>query len=222
MIPVRDVIPSRTTPWVTVTLIVVNVIIFAYTLTLDPEAQLDLFFTFGHIPSEGPWPALATSLFLHTGWLHLIPNVIVLWIFGDTLEDRLGHARFLAFYVLCGIVGGLAGRWATPDVVAPVVGPGAAIAGLMGAYIVLFPHSRVLVLMPFVVIMDVVEVPATLLAAFWLVLQIVVDVGRIVASPGDTAFVAWTHAAGCLTGALAIWIFRRPERLRVEWWGNRT
>jgi membrane associated rhomboid family serine protease len=219
MIPVRDVIPSRTRPWVTVTLIVVNALIFASALLRDPEARLDFFFSFGLVPSEAAWLTIVTSLGLHNGWVHLISNVLALWIFGENVEDRMGHARFFAFYLICGTAGGLAGAWATPGVVVPIVGSGAAVAGVIAAHLALFPQSRILVLMPFVVITDVIEAPAWLLAAVWMVLQVVGDAGRVVVSPGDTAFVAWTHAAGSLAGLLAVWVFRRPERLRVEWWG---
>ena len=118
------------------------------------------------------------------------------------------------------MAGSLAGSWAVPGVVVPIVGPGAAIAGLIGAYFVLFPHSRILVLLPFIVVMDVVEAPALTVAAFWLVLQIAGDVGRIVSSPGDSAFVVWTHVCGGLTGVLAVWAFRRRERLKVDWWSG--
>ena len=220
MIPLRDVIPTRTTPWVTLTLIVADLLIFAYGRTLDADARLDLFFTYGFVPAERAWPSLVTSLFVHTGWLHLVPNLGALWIFGENVEDRMGHARFFVFYLLTGVAGSLAGSWAAPGVVVPIVGPGAAIAGLIGAYFVLFPHSRILILLPLVVVMDVIEAPALAVAAFWLVLQIVGDVGRIVSSPGDSAFVVWTHVCGGLTGALAVWAFRRRERLKVDWWSG--
>ena len=221
MIPLRDVIPSRTTPWVTLTLVVVNLLIFAYGRALDSDARLDLFFTYGLVPAERAWPTLLTSLFLHNGWLHVVPNLGALWIFGENVEDRMGHSRFFVFYLLCGIAGSLAGSWAAPTAVVPIVGPGAAIAGLIGAYFVLFPRSRILILLPLVIVMDVIEAPALVVAAFWLVMQIVGDTGRIISSPGDSAFVAWTHVCGCLTGVLAVWMFRRPERQRVEWWSPR-
>jgi membrane associated rhomboid family serine protease len=220
MIPIRDVIPSRTRPWVTLTLIFLNLLIFAYGRALDSDARLDLFFTYGLVPADRAWPSLVTSLFLHTGWLQLVSNLGALWIFGENVEDRMGHARFFVFYLLCGVMGGLAGGWATPGVVVPIVGSGAAIAGLTGAYFVLFPHSRILVLLPLVVVIDVIEAPAIIIAAFWIVMQIAGDLGRIVASPGDSAFIVWTHVGGCLTGVLAVWAFRRRERLRVEWWSG--
>jgi membrane associated rhomboid family serine protease len=97
MIPLRDVIPSRTRPWVTLTLIVVNLLIFAYGRALDSDARLDLFFTYGLVPADRAWPSLVTSLFLHTGWLQLVANLGALWIFGENVEDRMGPARFFAF-----------------------------------------------------------------------------------------------------------------------------
>jgi membrane associated rhomboid family serine protease len=220
MIPLRDVIPSRTRPWVTLTLIVVNLLIFAYARALDSDARLHLFFTYGLVPAERTWPSLVASLFLHNGWVHLLANLGALWIFGENVEDRMGHARFLVFYLLCGVAGGLSGSWATPGVVVPIAGPGAAIAGLIGAYFVLFPRSRILMLLPLVIVMDVIEAPAVAVAVLWLALQIAADFGRIVASPGDSAFLAWTHACGCVTGVLSVLAFRRRERSRVEWWSG--
>ncbi|HYN07582.1 MAG TPA: rhomboid family intramembrane serine protease [Vicinamibacterales bacterium] len=218
MIPLRDVIPSRTTPWVTLSLLAANALVFTAALALDAHARLNLYFTFGLVPGELAWTSLVTSLFLHNGWLHLGSNLLALWIFGENVEDRMGHARFLAFYVLCGIAGALLGSWTSPDLVVPIVGPGAAIAGVIGAYFAMFPHSRLLVLLPLVVVIDVIEIPAVVFAAFWAVMQLVGDVGRIVVSPGDSAFVMWTHAGGFVTGLVAVWIFRQPERLKVDWW----
>jgi membrane associated rhomboid family serine protease len=203
---------------VTVTLIAVNLIAFIAALWLDPETQTNAFFTFGLVPADATWWTLVTSLFIHSGWLHLVPNLLALWIFGENVEDRMGHARFAVFYLLCGTAGNLAGCWAAPAIAAPMVGPGAAVAGLIAAYFTLFPHSRVLMLLPFIVVFDVVEMPAPILAAFWFVIQIAGDVGRMVVSRGDDVFVLTTHLTGCLTGLLAVWVFRRPERLTVDWW----
>jgi len=221
MIPLRDVIPSRTTPWVTLALIGLNALIFTYGLTLEPDARTHLFFAYGFVPGDVSWTSPLTSLFLHTGWLHLIGNLVALWIFGDNVEDRMGHGRFLGFYLLSGVVGALAGAWTSSALSVPIVGAGAAVAGVVGAYFVLFPHSRVLVLLPLVVKIDVIELPAPLIAAFWAVLQIAGDGGRLVVSSGDSAFILWSHVAGATTGVLAVWVFRRPERQSVEWWTDR-
>ncbi|MGE5838178.1 MAG: rhomboid family intramembrane serine protease [Acidobacteriota bacterium] len=221
MIPLRDVIPSRTTPWVTLALIGLNALIFTYGLTLEPDARTHLFFTYGFVPGDVSWTSPLTSLFLHTGWLHLVGNLLALWIFGDNVEDRMGHGRFLGFYLLSGVVGALAGAWTSSALSVPIVGAGAAVAGVVGAYFVLFPHSRVLVLLPLVVKIDVIELPAPLIAAFWAVLQIAGDGGRLVVASGDSAFILWSHVAGAATGVLAVWIFRRPERQSVEWWTDR-
>jgi membrane associated rhomboid family serine protease len=191
---------------------------FAAALAIDAEARLNLYFRFGLVPGELAWAPLVTSLFLHSGWLHLAGNLLALWIFGENVEDRMGHGRFLAFYVLCGVAGALAGSWAHPDLLVPIVGPGAAIAGVIAAYFAMFPRSRLLVLLPLVVVIDVIEMPAVVFAAFWAVMQLAGNVGRMVASPGDWEFAVWTHAAGGVTGLVAVWGFRRPERVRVEWW----
>jgi membrane associated rhomboid family serine protease len=220
MIPIRDVIPTRGTPWVTVTLIAATLLASAASGWLDAEARTTLYFRFGLVPADPAWLPLVTSLFLHSGWLHLIPNLLALWIFGENVEDRMGHARFAVFYLLCGAAGNAAGCWAAPDIAAPMVGPGAAVAGVTGAYFTLFPRSRILVVLPLVVVVDIVEMPAPILAAFWVVIQIAGDVGRLVVSPGDQAFVLVTHLAGCLTGVVSIWVFRRPERLTVDWWSH--
>ncbi len=218
MIPLRDVIPSRTTPWMTLTIVAVNLLIFAYTRALDAEGRLEFFFAHAVVPGDRAWASVFTSLFLHSGWLHLGANVLALWIFGSTVEDRMGHVRFLIFYGFCGAAGALAAAWAVAGLVVPIAGPGAAIAGVVGAYVVLFPQSRILVLLPLVVAMEVIEVPAVLVAVFWVLMQLVGDLGRIVSSPGDTAFIFWSHAAGALAGVISVWTFRRRERMRVEWW----
>ena len=135
MIPLRDVIPSRTTPYVTVGLIVVNVLVFIYELML-PERQLDAFMLyFGLVPAAFSWVAVLTSMFLHAGFAHVGFNMLFLWIFGDNVEDRTGHGRFLVFYLLCGVAAALAQTAIRPDSTVAMVGASGAIAGIMGAYI---------------------------------------------------------------------------------------
>ena len=136
MIPLRDVIPSRTTPYVTVTLIVLNGLIFAYQFLLGSGVQ-EFIYVFGLVPAEFSWPTVFTSMFLHGGLMHAGGNMLYLWIFGDNVEDRMGHGRFVAFYLLCGVAAALAQTWVSPDSVVPMVGASGAIAGVMGAYFVL-------------------------------------------------------------------------------------
>jgi membrane associated rhomboid family serine protease len=221
MIPLRDVIPSRTTPIVTYLIIAVNLAAFVYELAVMrlPEPALERFYlTYGLIPAHFSWTAAVTSMFLHDGWLHIAGNLWSLWIFGDNVEDRLGHGRFLFFYLACGVMAGLVQTWVSPDSPLPVVGASGAIAGVMGAYFVLFPYSRVLVLIFLFVFVDVIELPAVFFLGFWFFMQLIGGVGRLAetALTGGVAF--WAHVGGFLTGVAGVWLLRRPERQRVDWW----
>jgi membrane associated rhomboid family serine protease len=220
MIPLRDVIPSRTTPWVTLALIGTNVAVFVREVTL-PGRELEAFMSaYGLVPAEFSWVSLLTSMFVHAGWLHVGSNLLSLWIFGDNVEDRLGHGRFLVFYLLTGAAAALAETYAQPLSRIPLVGASGAIAGVMGAYLVMFPRSRVHVLVFLFVFIDVVEIPAVLFLGLWFVTQIFGGIGRL-ASAADTGGVAfWAHVAGFLAGLVTVRFFRRPERERVEWWSG--
>ena len=219
MIPLRDVIPSRTTPFVTVCIISLNAVAFLFELTL-PADRLDSFLrTYGLVPAVLDWATVLTSMFLHGGWLHFIGNMLYLWIFGDNVEDRMGHARFIAFYLLCGATAALAQVLMRPDSMVPTIGASGAIAGVMGAYLVLFPHSRVLTLVPLFVIWELIEVPAILFLGLWFVVQLFSGVGSLAVSTGDTGGVAfWAHVAGFVAGLGGVFVFRRRQRRTAEWW----
>lgn len=210
MIPLRDVIPSRTTPWITLLLIGLNGIVFLYEILLGPDAVSRFVFAFGLIPASVTWLTAVTSLFIHAGWLHICGNLLPLWIFGNTVEDRMGHGRFLIFYLLAGLAGTLLQTAISPASGIPLVGASGAIAGVMGAYFVLFPYSRVLVLVPLLVSVDVVEVPAMFFLALWIFIQLVISVAQPANLAGTAGF--WTALGGFAAGAAGIWIFRRPER----------
>src|SRR5262245_57763602 len=145
MIPIRDVIPSRTTPWVTLLLIGTNAAVFLYELALSDTALRGFIREFGLVPAHFSWSAATTSMFIHESLLHAGSNLLALWIFGDNVEDQLGHGRYLAFYLLTGYAAGLAEVWASPASTIPLIGASGAIAGVMGAYFVMYPRSRVLV-----------------------------------------------------------------------------
>jgi len=219
MIPLRDVIPSRTTPFVTVCIISLNTVAFLFELTL-PADRLDGFLrAYGLVPAVLDWATVLTSMFLHGGWLHFIGNMLYLWIFGDNVEDRMGHARFIAFYLLCGATAALAQVLMRPDSMVPTIGASGAIAGVMGAYLVLFPHSRVLTLVPLFVIWELIEVPAILFLGLWFVVQLFSGVGSLAVSTGDTGGVAfWAHVAGFVAGLGGVFVFRRRQRRTAEWW----
>src|SRR5258705_735397 len=220
MIPLRDIIPSRTTPYVTISLISLNVLVFLYELSLG--RALDAFTLYwGLVPAAFSWVTVFTSMFLHSGFLHVAGNMLYLWIFGDNVEDRMGHGRFLVFYLLCGVAAALAQTITTPDSVVPMVGASGAIAGVMGAYFVLYPRSRIVTLVPLFFFFQVIEVPAILFLGIWFLMQFVSGVGSIVTTIGRGAtggIAFWAHVAGFVAGITGVRLFRRPERQRVEWW----
>lgn len=220
MIPLRDVIPSRTTPFVTVTLIVINAMAFWFELSLPAEAREVFLKNYGVVPALFTWQSVLTSMFLHGGWLHVIGNMWFLWIFGDNVEDRMGHGRFLVFYLLCGALAALAQVAASPGSPIPTIGASGAIAGVMGAYFVLYPRSRILTLVPIFIFIQVLEVPAVIFIGLWFFIQLVSGVGSIAATAnGYTGGVAfWAHVAGFVAGVLGVFGFRRPERQAPDWW----
>ena len=211
MIPLRDVIPSRTTPYITVTIIVLNAIAWLYELVLPPDV-LPLFLqNFGVVPARFAPMTLVTSMFLHGSWSHVIGNMWYLWIFGDNVEDRLGHGRFIVFYLLCGMAAAFGQIIMDPYSQLPTIGASGAIAGVMGAYFVLYPHSRVLTLIPWIFI-QIIEVPAIILLGFWFLMQFI-SAGAIAVTAnthggGGVAFAA--HVAGFIVGVLGVFVFRKP------------
>ena len=221
MIPLRDVIPSRTTPVVTVSIIVINALVFLYEISLG-ELTNDFILYFGLVPAAFSWVSVFTSMFVHGGFLHFAGNMLYLWIFGDNVEDRMGHGRFIVFYLLCGAAAAFVQTIVNPDSVVPMVGASGAIAGVMGAYFVLYPRSRILTLVPFFVFY-ITEIPAIYFLGIWFFMQFLSGVGSIATatagqSAGGIAF--WAHIAGFVTGVSAVILFRRPERQRVEWWND--
>jgi len=210
MIPLRDVIPSRTVPVLTVSIIVVNAVAWFYQLSM-PREDLQVFLRqFGVVPAYFAPATLISSMFLHGSWSHILGNMWYLWIFGDNVEDRMGHFRFLIFYLLCGIVAALGQVFMDPTSTLPTIGASGAIAGVMGAYFVLYPQSRVLTLIPLIIIWEVVELPAIFLLGFWFLMQLF-SAGAIAATAntqgGGVAFAA--HVAGFLTGLVGVFIFKK-------------
>jgi membrane associated rhomboid family serine protease len=218
MIPVRDVIPSRTTPVVTMVLVAVNLLAFLYQSTL-PLAEMELFVRrYGMVPATFSWADVVTSMFLHGGMAHLLGNLLSLWIFGDNIEDRLGHGRYLAFYLLTGAAAALAHLYADPSSAVPTIGASGAIAGVMGGYLVLYPHSRVITWLP---PLFLVEVPAVLFLGLWFFLQVVSGVGnQLAAVPGEAVggIAFWAHVGGFVVGAVLVKLMARPERANIDWY----
>ena len=223
MIPLRDVIPSRTTPGVTIAIIALNALVFAYEFSLGSEVN-EFIIGYGLIPAAFSWATLVTSMFLHGGFFHFAGNMLYLWIFGDNVEDRMGHGRFVAFYLLCGTAAALAQTIMSPDSVVPMVGASGAIAGVMGAYFVMYPHSRIVTLVPIFLFIQLIEIPAIFFLGIWFLMQFLSGVGSIATAAsrqpaGGVAF--WAHVAGFAAGVGGVFLFRRPERQRVDWWDDR-
>jgi membrane associated rhomboid family serine protease len=218
MFPVSDVIPSRTTPYVTIALIAVNALGFLVELQVDDRELLRLVLAFGLVPASFSWPDVLTSLFLHAGWLHFLGNMLYLWIFGDNVEDRLGHARYLLFYLFCGAAAAIGQTATHPLSTIPMIGASGAIAGVMGAYFVLYPQSRVLTAVFIVVFMDVIEIPAIYFLGIWFLMQLFSGVGSLGVQAADGGVAFWSHVVGFAAGAMLGGLWRLAEtRRRQEW-----
>ena len=223
MIPLRDVIPSRTYPGVTIGLIAVNVLVFLFQAMLPEETAQRFLDAFAVVPAQFSLVDVFTSLFVHAGIAHLAGNLLFLWIFGDNVEDRLGHGRFAVFYVVCGYVAAIAQTALVPDSLIPMVGASGAIAGVMGAYVVLYPQSRVLMLFPFPPILF--ELPAVFFLGFWFVMQFLSGIGTLPIFQGATisgGVAFWAHVAGFACGLALVIPMRRRERMDVDWWDVQT
>jgi membrane associated rhomboid family serine protease len=212
MIPLRDVIPSRTTPYITIAIIAINAAAWLFELSMPRQFLPAFLQVYGVVPADLRIAALFTSMFLHGSWFHVIGNMWYLWIFGDNVEDRLGHGRFIVFYVLCGIVSAMGQVVMDPTSALPTIGASGAIAGVMGAYFVLYPRSRVLTLIPLIIIWEVIELPAVFLLGFWFLIQLV-SAGMVAttASTGGGGIAFAAHIAGFVAGLIAVFIFRKPE-----------
>ena len=211
MIPLRDVLPSRSTPDITITIIALNAVAWLFELSLPHDTLNEFLTVYGVVPAYFSAPTLITSMFLHGSWSHVLGNMWYLWIFGDNVEDRVGHGRFILFYLLCGIAAAAGQVAVDPSSTLPTIGASGAIAGVMGAYFVLYPHSRVLTLIPWI-FLQIVELPAIVLLGFWFVMQLF-SAGTIAMTTssrgGGVAFAA--HVVGFVVGMGAVFLFRKRE-----------
>ncbi len=231
MIPIRDSIRSRTVPFVNLGLIAVNCLFFVYEVLLPPEAlerfmmeralvPAKFFYGFHHQPLDLGYTVypLLLSMFLHGGWAHLLGNMLYLYIFGDNVEDRMGHFRYLVFYLTTGACAAAAHLIASPRSGLPAVGASGAIAGVMGAYFLLYPHARVVTLIPIFFFIQLVELPAVVLLFFWFAMQFLQGslalshAFRGGAEGGGVAW--WAHIGGFVSGAVLVHLFRRRVRSR--------
>src|SRR5579859_1845610 len=231
MIPVRDDPgePRRSFPWVMLTILVVNVVAFGYELGVGDTRALDtLFYTAGIVPVEFtrgvlvgpppplgvPWTTLLTSMFLHGGFLHIASNMLYLFIFGDNVEDRLGHFRFFVFYFLCGIVAGITHIVVNSSSAVPSIGASGAIAGVLAAYLRLFPHAQVRTLIFIGPIVLIPRIAAAFLILFWFGTQFFTGITSLGAvSDQTTSGVAvWAHIGGFIAGLILLEILRPLDR----------
>jgi membrane associated rhomboid family serine protease len=230
MLPLRDDIPSRTFPGVTVILILVNVIAFLNELRLGEQLEYFLLdyalvpirYTDGDVSAHFSLFQQAvpffTSMFLHGGWIHLIGNMWILWIFGDNVEDRLGHGRYLGLYLLGGLAAGIVHIWTNSDSQLPTIGASGAVAAVMGSYFRFYPHARVETIIPPMFLGPIFEVPAVLFLGWWALLQFF-NGSLSLASPRDAGGVAWwAHIGGFVFGMLISLLAARhaPARRKYE------
>ena len=242
MFPYRDDNPTFLTPYSTIGLIAVNVLAWVVVQGMGMEPALSrsvcqLGLIAGEILHRAPpgtsvpigpgvecvitstsaWYTPLTSMFLHGGWLHLLGNMWFLWVFGNNVEDSMGHGRFVVFYVLCGLAAAAAQMLVNPSSVIPMVGASGAISGVMGAYIVLYPRVRVHMLVFLFIFITRITVPAWMMLGYWFLLQVLGGLPMLAQESGGVAF--WAHTGGFIAGMIVIWLFRNPalvaRRMRV-------
>jgi membrane associated rhomboid family serine protease len=217
MIPLRDNTRSRTFPVVNIILIILNALIFIRQLGLTPPQVNLIFFQYGLIPARVQAQLSAgaslttiaipfiTAIFLHANWLHIIGNMLYLWIFGDNVEDRVGHIPYLFFYLLVGVAGNIAHLLANPASQVPIIGASGAIAGVLGAYFLTYPRAKVLTLVPIFFFITIIEIPAVIFLLFWFVMQVIYGASSTGISASPVAW--WAHVGGFITGAILVKVF---------------
>ena len=225
MIPLRSSERTYSPATVTLFLILVNVLIFMFEIAIPNEPSYEnpgglslnqVILTYGIVPDRFHFSTLITSMFLHGGFLHVAGNMWFLWVFGKGIEDLLGHARFLMFYLACGVVAGLAHVLLNPYSPVPTIGASGAIAGVMGAYLIKFPHARIVTLVPIVFFITTLDLPAAFLLLYWFAIQFFSGVGSVGYSQVSKGDVAWfAHVGGFVAGMLFVLMI--PGRQRYRW-----
>jgi membrane associated rhomboid family serine protease len=226
MIPISDANPTRRFPIINLSLIVLNVIVFLFELTLPTRALDRLIATWGVTPSNiylalahplaappSIWLTLITAQFLHGGWAHIIGNMLFLWVFGDNIEDVLGHVSYLIFYLLAGIAAAFVQIFVMGPSRIPTIGASGAIAGVLGAYLILYPTARIGILVPIFFFLTTIELPALLVIGWWFIQQFFYGLGSLtLATSSGVAF--WAHIGGFIAGLVMILPFIGRARRR--------
>lgn len=214
MIPLRDSTRSRRFPIINLALIALNFLVFIKELSLPQQELTQIFYIFGVIPAKVQEQAFSdtsflslflpfiTAMFLHGNWLHILGNMLYLWVFGDNIEDRLGHIPYLFFYLFVGIIGSIAHIITNPGSQVPIIGASGAIAGVLGAYFLSFPRARILTLVPILFFITIIEVPAIVFLLFWFVIQLINGISSTGLAANPVAW--WAHIGGFIAGAALI------------------
>jgi len=220
MIPIRDTLRSRTFPVVNWLIILANAAAFYYELRIGPSALNGFIGTWGLVPErfwaepQIVWMTLFSAMFLHGGWLHIVSNMWVLFIFGDNVEDRMGGIGYLVFYLMSGVAAGLLQAFLLPGSAIPMIGASGAIAGVLGAYLVLFPRARVLSLVPIIFIFTLIEIPAMVFLLFWFASQLFSGFLSLGGASGS-GIAWWAHIGGFVFGLLSVFLFARRRRVQT-------
>ncbi|MCL6610909.1 MAG: rhomboid family intramembrane serine protease [Peptococcaceae bacterium] len=225
MIPLRDSVRPRKTPYVNWFLIALNLYVFVREIMLPTDLLNEVFYNLGVIPSNvlhllftgSPLDTVMitfiTAMFLHGGWMHVLSNMLFLWVFGDNVEDRMGHLRYLLFYLAAGIIASISHILANPASEVPIIGASGAVAGVLGGYFVTFPRARVLALIPIIFFFTLAEIPAVIFLAMWFILQIFNGTASLGGAVNPVAW--WAHIGGFLAGILLTKIMA-PRR--ISWY----
>jgi len=233
---------SHSRPYVNIMIIGINTLMFLYEISMGSLESTVLFFRLGLIPAEilggeevglrtfifndtyrtidlsspfGPWVTILSSMFLHAGFMHFISNMIYLWVFGDNIEDRLGHAGYILFYILCGAIAAWTHVLFNTNSQTPLIGASGAIAGVLGAYLLLYPYSKINTLAIFIFI-TVIKIRAIYLLSFWFILQFFKGLGAIGFENAGVAY--WAHVGGFISGALIIMIYLKLRGEHIRPW----
>jgi membrane associated rhomboid family serine protease len=219
MFPLYDTTRTRIFPLVNLGLILLNALVFFGEIQMSQSTLKSFIFTWGLIPAHlladpgGMWETIFSSMFLHGGWFHILSNMWVLFIFGDNVEARLGKLRYLIFYLLSGVAAALLQAYLLPTSEDPMIGASGAIAGVLGAYLILFPGSRIASLVPILFILTIVEVPAVIFLVFWFITQLYS--GLFAMQGGSASGIAWwAHIGGFLFGMIMVNFFKRRTTYR--------
>jgi membrane associated rhomboid family serine protease len=222
MFPIRNAVPTRYPPVVTWTLIALNCAAFFIQINAGPDEEQWLLTNFALIPARfflsadkslADYLPFLTNAFMHGGWLHLILNMWTLWLFGPAVEDRLGHGRYLGFYLACAVLASITHAFFNADSAVPALGASGAIAGVLGCYMYYFPLAQIVVLVPVIFIPLFFELPAFLFVGFWFLMQLFQGTAELLTATSHGAGVAWwAHVGGFVAGLVLAPILRRPER----------